>query len=213
MAFTTTRDRGDFNLLGDNPRDAFNNWFALQQDLAVPRLVFGAQVHGTSVAVHNDGWAGWLRVPATDGHIALDRGTALAVTLADCVPVFLASPGGPVALLHAGWRGAAAGIIGRAAATLASLGHRLADFHAHLGPAICARCYEVGPEVVLAVEGRVVAQREPIDLRAALGRQLAQLGVPHVTVSQYCTRCHNERFYSHRAGNAQRHIAVIARIA
>ncbi|MGQ0640706.1 MAG: laccase domain-containing protein [Gemmatimonadaceae bacterium] len=82
-----------------------------------------------------------------------------------------------------------------------------------MGPAICGRCYEVGPEVVQAVQGRLVDGPATVDLRAALGSQLERAGVQHVTASEFCTRCHNERFFSHRAGDAGRHIAVIARIA
>jgi hypothetical protein len=163
--------------------------------------------------MHNDEWSGWLRVPDADGHIAFEPGTALAVTLADCVPVFLGHPNGAVGLLHAGWRGVAAGIVDVAMTELEARGYSLADCHAHLGPAICGNCYEVGPEVVQAVLGQSVNGPTRLDLRQALGEQLERHGVRDVTVSQFCTRCHNEQFFSHRAGDAGRHVAVIARIA
>jgi YfiH family protein len=137
----------------------------------------------------------------------------LAVTLADCVPVFLTHPSGAFGMLHAGWRGTAAGIVGRAIADLRTLGARPEDCHAHLGPAICGACYEVGPEVVAAVRGERVDGPTRLDLRQALGAQLAAQGVRHVTTSPFCTRCDNARFFSHRAGDGARHIGVIARIA
>jgi len=59
----------------------------------------------------------------------------------------------------------------------------------------------------------VVQEPTPLDLRNALGTQLERLGVRRISISKSCTRCHNERFFSHRAGDAGRHIAVIARIA
>jgi hypothetical protein len=96
---------------------------------------------------------------------------------------------------------------------LAVRGLSLADCHAHLGPAICGKCYEVGPEVIRAVRGDVVQEPTFLDLREVLGKQLERVGVRGISVSEYCTRCHNGRFFSHRAGDAARHIAVVARIA
>jgi copper oxidase (laccase) domain-containing protein len=87
------------------------------------------------------------------------------------------------------------------------------DCDAHLGPAICGKCYEVGPEVIRAVRGDVVLEPTLLDLREVLGKQLERLGVRRISISKHCTRCHNERFFSHRAGDTGRHIAVIARIA
>ncbi len=214
IAFTTTRERGDFSPVGQQPAGSVTaRWSELQEELRVPRLAYARQVHGRRVISHNDAWSGWLRAPDADGHIAFVSGTALAVTLADCVPVFLAHPSGVVALLHAGWRGVASGIVQEAATDLTSRGFSLADCRAHLGPAICGACYEVGPEVVLALRGDRVEGPSYVDLRELLGSQLTRLGVTHISVSPSCTRCHNERFFSHRAGDAARHIAVIARIA
>jgi hypothetical protein len=214
VAFTTTRERGDFNLLGEEPAvHVVDRWLKLQEDLGVPRFAYAKQIHGRRVVTHNDGWTGWLRVDGADGHLAFAAGTALAVTLADCVPVFLVHPGGMVGLLHAGWRGTAARIVDQAAADLEAHGHNIADCGVHLGPAICGKCYEVGPEVIRAIAGRNVAGPERLDLRQALGEQLAANGVRDISVSEYCTSCHNARFFSHRAGDAGRHIGVIARIA
>lgn len=214
VAFTTTRARGDFNLLGAEPaREVVARWLDLQQEMGTARLAYAKQAHGRQVFAHNDAWSGWLRVADVDGHLALAPSTALAVTLADCVPVFLAHPSGIAGLLHAGWRGIAGGIVDQAAHGLAANGVALADCEAHLGPAICGKCYEVGPEVIRAVRGEVVQSATLLDLRQVLGKQLERHGVRHISVSEWCTRCHNERFFSHRAGDVGRHIAVIARIA
>lgn len=214
IAFTTTRQRGDFSPGGQQPVASVTaRWVDLQEELGVARFAYAKQVHGRRVIVHNDGWLGWLRAPDADGHIAFASRTALAVTLADCVPVFLAHPSGAIALLHAGWRGVASGIVDQAATDLASMGLTVADCRAHLGPAICGACYEVGPEVGLALRVDPVEGPLRVDLRELLGSQLTRLGVTQISVSQSCTRCHNESFFSHRAGDAERHIAVIARIA
>lgn len=214
VAFTTTRARGDFNVLGAQPAgEVLHRWLDLQGELGVARFAYARQVHGRRVVVHNEGWTGWLRVADADGHVALAESTALAVTLADCVPVFLVHRDGHVGLLHAGWRGVAGGIVDHAARTLAAHDLAISECRAHLGPAICGQCYEVGPDVFRAVRGQDTQSPALLDLRDVLGAQLERLGVRKITRSPWCTRCHNERFFSHRAGDAQRHIAVIARIA
>ena len=76
-------------------------------------------------------------------------GVLLTVTIADCVPVFIADPvRRAVGLFHAGWRGTAAGVFESGMATLGeAFGSTPGDITVHLGPAICGECYEVGPEV------------------------------------------------------------------
>ncbi|MEW5919254.1 MAG: polyphenol oxidase family protein, partial [Gemmatimonadota bacterium] len=166
VAFTTTRARGDFNVLGDRPSgDVLQRWLTLQDELGVTRFGYAKQVHGNRVVVHNAGWTGWLRVPDADGHLTNTPSTALAVTLADCVPIFLSHASGMIGLLHAGWRGTSAGIVGRAIEELRFRGVPAHELSAHLGPAICGKCYEVGPEVIAAVLRRHVASPQPLDLR------------------------------------------------
>src|SRR5690606_7559315 len=97
--------------------------------------------------VHEAGWAGWLRADGADGHLTVLPGTSFAVTVADCVPVFVAHPTGAAALLHAGWRGTAAGILPAAVRLLADRGAAATHLRVHLGPAICGACYEVSPDV------------------------------------------------------------------
>ncbi len=79
-----------------------------------------------------------------------ETGVLLTVTVADCVPVFLADPDSrAIALLHAGWRGAVAGIMDRGIRALEALrGVSPSGLRVHLGPAICGACYEVGPDVL-----------------------------------------------------------------
>ena len=213
LAFTTTRAAGSFGSGSDEPvRLVMGRWDRLRHDLAargVTRLATSTQVHGASVRSHVPGWDGWLRGPAADGHLAPGRGTAVAVTIADCVPVFLAHPSGVVAALHSGWRGTAARIIARGIAMFGELGLDAPALHLHLGPAICGRCYEVSPEVVEQLTGRKVAAPEPVDLRAIIAEHAQAAGVRHLSVSPWCTRHHNDRFFSHRAGDAGRQIGVI----
>jgi YfiH family protein len=213
VAFTTTRATGSFGSGSDEPvRDVIGRWDRLRATLTqsgVTRLATAAQVHGADVVRHVSGWDGWLRGNAADGHVARERGTALAVTIADCVPVFLAHPSGTVAVLHSGWRGTAARIVERGIAELGAAGLASTDLRIHLGPAVCGRCYEVSPDVVEKLTGRSVAAPERVDLRAIIADHARAAGVRDITISSWCTRHHNDRFFSHRAGDPGRQVGVI----
>ena len=79
--------------------------------------MLGNQVHGTEVRAVGPG-QGWVQCEGIDGWVTTSPGVLLTVTVADCIPVYLAVPGRGVALLHAGWRGTAAGILERGVARL-----------------------------------------------------------------------------------------------
>lgn len=212
-AFTTTRDAGTFSLSGTDPvNEVMGRWSSLQRELAdtARRVATIRQVHGTRVLVHTGGWEGWLRGEEADGHIAAEKGIALAVGVADCVPVFIAHPSGIVALLHSGWRGTAAGITTEAVAALARYGLPPDELAIHLGPAICGRCYEVSAEVREQLTGQPVTRPGHVDLRSLIAEHASETGVQKITVSAFCTKCDNDRFFSHRAGDKGRQVAVIA---
>jgi purine-nucleoside/S-methyl-5'-thioadenosine phosphorylase / adenosine deaminase len=212
IAFTTTRDAGTFGTAGREPvGDVMGRWWSLVEALHEysPRLATSRQVHGNHVLVHRLTWDGWLRSDGADGHVAPERGTALAITVADCVPVFVAHPNGACALLHAGWRGTAAHILSSGVAELVRSGLDARDLYVHLGPSICGRCYEVGPDVYQQLTGQSASAAECVDLRAILAREAREAGITRVSVSEFCTRCHNDRFFSHRAGDPGRMLAVI----
>jgi polyphenol oxidase len=212
-AFTTTRDAGTFSLSSSEPvSDVIGRWSALQRELweRARRLVSLRQVHGTRVLVHTGGWEGWLRAgEEADGHIAAEKGIALAVGVADCVPVFIGHPSGVISLLHSGWRGTAARITTEAIAALARYGLAPDELAIHLGPAICGRCYEVSAEVREQLTGQPATRAGNVDLRSLIAEHAAEMGVQKITVSSSCTRCDNDRFFSHRAGDAGRQIAVM----
>ena len=211
-AFTTTRAAGTYGTNGAEPvSDVMARWYALVDELRplAPRFATARQVHGTSVVVHSGDWKGWLRVPDADGHAAPERGIATAVSIADCVPVFVAHASGATALLHSGWRGTAARILDQGVAALAHRGFAESELRVHLGPSICGSCYEVSPDVHRLLTGKAVNAPTTVDLRALLADRARALGVRHVTTSPWCTRCHNDRFFSHRAGDSGRQIAVM----
>jgi polyphenol oxidase len=212
-AFTTTRARGSFALHStvETAHQVVGRWLALAEEIAPHggRLAFAHQVHGDRVVSHVPGWNGWLRCDAADGHVAHAAGTAMAVTLADCVPVFIAHPRGATAIVHSGWKGTAAHITSKAIHLLTATGLRAADLVVHCGPAICGNCYEVSPDVYQRLTGARVNVATPVDLRALIADHARAAGVREISISHWCTRCHNNRFYSHRAGDEGRQVAVI----
>lgn len=211
-AFTTTRTAGTFGMSGEDPvGEVVRRWAALQREIAGEgqRLVLGRQVHGTRVVEHAGGWTGFLLGPEADGHVAAERGTGLAVTIADCVPVFIAHHSGVVGLLHSGWRGTAARILDVAIVALTRAGKPPEELRVHLGPSICGRCYEVSADVRQQLTGMPANRPGHVDLRLLIAEHARAAGIRELTVSEFCTRCDNDRFFSHRAGDTGRQAAVI----
>jgi YfiH family protein len=212
-AFTTTRQVGSFSSGSDEPvRDVMGRWDSLRETVradGVARLASMRQVHGVALVFHTLGWSGWLRAGDADGHVVLERGTAAVVSAADCVPVCIAHPSGAIALLHSGWRGTADRIVERAIDALASRGCPPHELRLHLGPAICGKCYEVGPDVSERLLGSRPDGPRLVDLRAIITMHAYARGIGEVTSSPRCTRCDNDRFYSHRAGDAGRQLTVM----
>lgn len=192
----------DLGLWGSAPvGDVMSRWRAFRQSMPE----FGAhilahQVHRADVLWHEQA-SGWVIHEGFDGHATGTPGLLLLVTVADCVPVYLVAPERRViAMLHAGWRGAAAGILRRGVELL----HRRAgvdpsELVMHAGVAISGPCYEVGREVVEGLGG-VVSGDGPwqIDIRDRLVEQAHLLGVGEVSRSSRCTATMSADFFSHR---------------
>jgi len=213
QAFTTTRAAGTYGTQAGEPAvEVLSRWHALVAavgDAGAARFASAFQVHGDEFTVHEPAWSGWLRVHAVDGHAWRTAGTAAAVTVADCVPVFIAHPSGAGAILHSGWRGTAHGITERAIRWFVRGGFAPASLRVHLGPSICGSCYEVSPDVFGQVTGSTADSPAPVDLRAAIADRARRAGVRDIATSEWCTRCSNDRLFSHRAGDAGRQLGVL----
>jgi len=199
----TEQGRGfDLGLWTDAPvGEVMSRWRALRSAFAeFDTVVLGNQVHGVEVITAGPG-RGWIQVEGVDGWVTTTPGVLLTVTVADCVPVYLAAPRGGVALLHAGWRGLAGGILGRGIERLSAVSAVPADeIVMHCGVGICGDCYEVESEVMLAcgLEPRGAGPWH-LDLRNRLAEEARALGVARVTRSSWCSAHDRSRFYSHRA--------------
>jgi YfiH family protein len=207
----------DFNLHRSRPPvPRLDAWHRLGRALVgFDGTVAAYQVHGNVVARHDRAAAGLVLLDGVDGHVTRSDGVLLAVTVADCVPVYLLEvQNGAAGLLHAGWRGVAAGVLEAGVRALVeTFSGSPENVAIHCGISICGMCYEVSPEVVCAVTGAAVTTPGPLDLRAALAERAGRLGVREVTVSPWCTAHHAERFYSHRrsAGKDGRMVAFLGR--
>lgn len=192
-------------LWGEEPAGVVSaRWRALRAALPeFPALRMGHQVHGTVIRVHADDppVPGWSVEEGIDGHVATRAGIGVLVTVADCIPVYLVDPVARiVALLHAGWRGVAGGILACGVGAMATRGARPERIAMHCGVGICRGCYEVGAEVLAACgKGGGGAAKGYVDLRQVLGDQGRGLGLQRISSSPHCSREGSDRFFSHRA--------------
>ena len=174
------------------------------------RPIFLDQVHGADVVHLQPGWDD-DNAPRADAAVSTDPDLAVAILVADCLPVLFSAPGG-VAGAHAGWRGLAAGVLENTVAALCyAAGCAPREVRAWMGACIGPEAFEVGPEVVAAF-GREPAPRdqpafayrpnpEPrwrADLPALARERLAAAGVVQVSGGQWCTLTDESRFFSFR---------------
>lgn len=213
--FSTLRGSGDLGASDDRSQEvgARRARFLEACGLGGLQPTILRQVHGVSVVDVAELAPDAGPVAADAAHAARPGAGAWvpAVRTADCVPLLLAERDGAwVAAVHAGWRGAAQGVVRAALAAFVAKGGVASRLTAALGPAIGGCCYEVGSEVVEAVAGgcglppREFARRSngrtTVDLRRAIGAYLERAGVDPsaIHVAPWCTRCAAELFHSFR---------------
>ena len=183
---------------------ASDGWRRLLAATGIAAAARCRQVHGKGL-VTQDGelTAGVHLLGEADALVTRQSGILLAVTVADCVPVYLVEPESRlIGLAHAGWRGTAAGVVEATLRALRDRGSAPGSLFMHLGPAICGKCYEVGPEVVAALGGSGAGPRH-VDLRRRIAEAAVAAGVDprRLTVSNRCTRCEADSFFSYRGGD------------
>jgi YfiH family protein len=180
--------------------EVMGRWRAFRGSLpGFPGLVVARQVHGTAVLWHAAA-SGMVILGEADGHATATPGLLLAVSVADCIPIYLVDPARrTIALLHAGWRGTAAGILACGLALLEGQGSSPKNVVMHCGVGICGPCYEVGSEVLEGCGRPAPAGgKGTLDLRAELVAQARALGVLEVSTSPFCSRHDGPLFFSHR---------------
>ncbi len=216
---TSVPPYSSFNLgghVGDRSEAVAANRERLANGIGLPaqRLVWMEQVHGRTVAVVDGPRP--QPVPATDALVTAEPRLAVAVLVADCVPVLLADPvGRVVAAVHAGRVGARVGVLLVALEAMRRLGARLEEVEVLLGPSVCGQCYEVPEQMQADVEhhlpGSACRTRwgtAGLDLRAGLWHQLATAGVARIGVDPRCT-VEDPALYSYRREGATGRLAAL----
>jgi len=179
------------------------------------------QVHGTNVLACQG--QGSMHQDRADILIGID-GAAVAVRVADCVPVLLADPEAKViAAIHAGWRGTIAQAVIHAVTAMQHHGSKAERMFASIGPCIGPCCFEIDATTANDLSQccndahrfiHYTGNKAHADLAGINAQQLRCAGLPQTHIEQVsaCTCCDAQRFYSWRRDGEQagRHLAVVA---
>ncbi len=179
----------------DDSGHVLTNYDRLAEGLGLDRdrIATGVQVHGSEVQRRDEAPEPDDELLACDGQATHVEGLACLVLTADCLPVALLCEGA-VAMVHAGWRGLAAGVLDDGLRALRELGGR-GPVTALIGPGAGAGCYEVGDDVRAAFG----TTGPTLDMKGIAATRLRTSGVAAVHDVGLCTMCDaQERFYSHR---------------
>lgn len=154
----------------------------------------------------------WRECDECDALWSSERGTALGIKVADCLPVTIIDPGNHIiANVHSGWRGAVQDIVGK---TLDEIPIDASKAIAFLGPSIRVCCFEVGEEVAEKFDARYVEQYDKphVDIPAYTTDILRKRGIEHIIDTGLCTRCPGSRFHSYRREPKRggRNLAIVA---
>ncbi len=208
--------------LGDSDSNIKHNLHRLIKAAALPSIPHQAiQVHQTDLLWCNR--QGYMHQQHADILLSNQAHTAVAVRVADCLPVLLADPKTEmIAAVHAGWRGTAAGIIKHAIRSMLDHGVKRKNLLAVLGPCIGPCCFAIGNETATALEqstgGATNCISRAAEIHADLPEinrlQLIESGITgvHIETITACTACDPERFFSFRRDGKRtgRHLAVVA---
>lgn len=202
---------GSLNLalhVEDDPSVVLNNRRLLEVQLGQP-IQYMEQVHGDSVALIG---CSPIDTPTADALLTRDRGIALAVMVADCIPLLLANAGA-VAAVHVGRRGLLNGVAIKTLNHLRSIDS--SPMTAVIGPSICGNCYEVSREIFNEVTDRYPASSArtlnggfSLDLANALTLELINCGVTVIDESR-CTVEDNSLFSYRRDGKTGRQVGIV----
>lgn len=207
---------------GDDPNNVIENYRRLGAAIGfdIHNLVLSRQTHSDIVytATEKDRGAGLFapHLEECDALITNRPGLALVVFTADCTPIlFWDEKTGAVGAAHAGWRGTVSGIGARVVEAMGrEFGSHPADIHAAIGPNIGVCHFETDgdvPQAFRAAYGTEMDQwittdgnKFHLDLKNINRRILNRAGVTQVEVSEACTQCSQDRFWSHRITGNQR---------
>jgi len=205
-AAVTTRSHGDFHIDVDPAALGERRDGVIAGAWAVVR-----QVHGATIVEADPSSS-----PEADGVFTTAVDQVIAVQGADCAPIGFVTSAGPIGVVHAGWRGLAAGVIDEMAATLTTRGASLDRII--VGPTIGVECYEFGrddlDQVAAAlgedVRGLTADGKPALDLAAGIRTVCRRLDLAPVEFVAGCTACAPDDYFSHRARqDPERHVLAM----
>ncbi len=209
---------------GDSEENVRENYrrFLNSCGIETDEFVCGNQVHGNTVLTVGKEHArkpyGYDELFEADGYVTDEAGVPLVIFTADCVPLLMADEkNGVVAAVHCGWRSTVLDIEKKAVEAMERLGADRQYIRACAGPAIEMCCFEVGEEVIEAVEkllkwkaaglfNRKNDGKYMLDLKGVVAQRLAMLGVGvrNIDIIRDCTMCLPDKYWSHRFTGGKR---------
>ena len=207
---------------GDDSDKVTENYHILANalDISPVEFAFSRQVHRDDIRVCT--MADRQTVPhvvpyEADGLITNEKDLPLIIFTADCTPILLHdSVKGVIGAVHAGWRGTVMDIAGKAVRKMCeTYGCKAENIHAAIGPCISQCCFETGAEVFEAVKELIgedaykFAEKKPedkymVDLKGINEYLLKRAGAVNIEISEECTKCSCDKYWSHRATNGKR---------
>ncbi len=198
--FTGVADGDLGRTQGDPSPQVEHSRASLLASLGLRAVSVPAQVHGCAVATARAASGYSVGTWEADALICTEPDAAVAVHVADCLPIVVAGPGA-LAVIHAGWRGLAAGVIEAAVASLRELTD---PKDAAIGPGAGGCCYVAGPEVHGAFARYNASRGALLDLRAVAAAKLNEVGVACSGNVDVCTICAPAgQLFSHRRDGPQ----------
>ena len=207
---------------GDDSANVTENYRILARALKIEpvEFAFSKQVHRDDIRIctMEERQPVPYSVPyEADGLITDLKNVPLVIFTADCTPILLHDPvRGAVGAVHAGWRGTVMDIIGKAVRKMCEVyGCKAENICAAIGPCISKCCFETGGEVyeavadILGEEVERYADKKTdgkymLDLKGINEHLLRRAGVKNIEISEECTKCSHDKYWSHRATGGKR---------
>lgn len=203
---------------GDDPVLVHENYKRFAESIHVPleKLVLSDQWHHNTIleVKEEHGGMGIFKERSygdVDGLFTMEKNMPLVTFYADCTPIYFYDPKiQAIGMAHAGWRGTASKIVLDMLSCFKKHGSNMKDIQVGIGPAVCKSCYQVDQKVIDAmvydfdiksyVSYQVEEDRYYIDLKAINKAIILNAGIQEesVEVTHYCTKCHEDLFFSHR---------------
>jgi polyphenol oxidase len=185
---------------------------SLKNNFYISKLRYMNQVHGNNVQIVTSDSP--LLIDNCDALITKEKDLPIMVMVADCIPIFLKdSVTDVIAVVHAGRNSTFLNIVQKTALKMVNeLGCKVENISAYLGPSIQKCCYEVSLElekIVIESYGKEFSKNRYIDLQGINVKQLNDIGIFNIEVSNICTKCSSKPYFSYRLNKGCGRFSII----